>query len=187
MSRCGDTDQKWWRKFLHILGGEGWGQPAVNLGWKRIPMPGTAYHEERGICAFAASCPTPREVGENATGLDLDLPTTAHPLWLNREMCTRRVQLPCAPMWAAAPLDCRVVLGSIWARVSALNLDCTPPGSCVHGILQARVLKWVVISFSRGPSPPRDLTPHPANLLHWQADSLPLSHLGSPRVYILIS
>ena len=36
--------------------------------------------------------------------------------------------------------------------------DCTLPGSSVHGILQARVLEWVTISFSRGPSQPRDRT-----------------------------
>ena len=35
-------------------------------------------------------------------------------------------------------------------------MDCSPPGSSVHGILQARVLKWVAISFSRGSSWPRD-------------------------------
>ena len=35
-------------------------------------------------------------------------------------------------------------------------MDCSPPGSCVHGILQARVLEWIAISFSRGSSPPRD-------------------------------
>ena len=29
-------------------------------------------------------------------------------------------------------------------------LDCSPPGSSVHGILQARTLEWVAISFSRG-------------------------------------
>ena len=29
-------------------------------------------------------------------------------------------------------------------------VDCSPPGSSVHGILQARVLEWVAISFSRG-------------------------------------
>ena len=29
-------------------------------------------------------------------------------------------------------------------------MDCSPPGSSVHGILQARILEWVVISFSRG-------------------------------------
>ena len=35
---------------------------------------------------------------------------------------------------------------------------CSPPGSCVHGILQARVLKWVAIPFSRGSSQPKDRT-----------------------------
>ena len=33
--------------------------------------------------------------------------------------------------------------------------DCSPPGSSVHGILQARILGWIVISFSRGSSQPR--------------------------------
>ena len=37
-------------------------------------------------------------------------------------------------------------------------MDCSPPGSFVHGILQARILEWVAISFSRGFSQPRDLT-----------------------------
>ena len=35
---------------------------------------------------------------------------------------------------------------------------CSPPGSSVHGILQARILEWVTIPFSRGSSPPRDQT-----------------------------
>ena len=35
-------------------------------------------------------------------------------------------------------------------------LACSPPGSSVHGILQARVLEWVVIPFSRGSSQPGD-------------------------------
>ena len=33
---------------------------------------------------------------------------------------------------------------------------CIPPGSFVHGILQARILEWVAIPFSRGSSRPRD-------------------------------
>ena len=37
-------------------------------------------------------------------------------------------------------------------------MDCNPPGSSVHGILQARILEWVAISFSRGSSQPRDRT-----------------------------
>ena len=37
-------------------------------------------------------------------------------------------------------------------------VDCSPPGSSVHGILQARILEWVAIPFSRGSSWPRDRT-----------------------------
>ena len=37
-------------------------------------------------------------------------------------------------------------------------MDCSPPGSSVHGILQARILEWVAFSFSRGSSWPRDWT-----------------------------
>ena len=35
-------------------------------------------------------------------------------------------------------------------------MDCCPPGSSVHGILQARILEWVAIPFSRGSSQPRE-------------------------------
>ena len=35
-------------------------------------------------------------------------------------------------------------------------MDCSPPGSSVHGISQARMLEWVAISFSRGSSRTRD-------------------------------
>ena len=35
---------------------------------------------------------------------------------------------------------------------------CKPPGSSVHGILQARILEWVAMPCSRGSSPPRDHT-----------------------------
>ena len=37
-------------------------------------------------------------------------------------------------------------------------MDCSPPGSSVHGISQARILEWVAISFSREYSLPRDRT-----------------------------
>ena len=47
--------------------------------------------------------------------------------------------------------------------------DCSPPGSSVRGIFQARILEWVAISSSRGSSWPRDRMQSPA----LQADSLP--------------
>ena len=37
-------------------------------------------------------------------------------------------------------------------------MNCSPPGSSVHGISQARILEWVAISFSRGSSRPRNQT-----------------------------
>ena len=37
-------------------------------------------------------------------------------------------------------------------------VDCSPPGSSVHGISQSRILEWIPIPFSRGSSWPRDQT-----------------------------
>ena len=37
-------------------------------------------------------------------------------------------------------------------------MDCNPPGSSVYGVLQAGILEWAGISFSRGSSRPRDQT-----------------------------
>ena len=60
-------------------------------------------------------------------------------------------------------------------------MDCSLPGSSVHGILQARPVKWVAIPFSRGFSQPRDWTPHLLQLLYWQVDSL---QSEPPYIYI---
>ena len=49
------------------------------------------------------------------------------------------------------------------------HMDCSPPDSFVHGILQARILEWITIPFSRGSSRPRIEPRSPA----LQADSLP--------------
>ena len=37
-------------------------------------------------------------------------------------------------------------------------MDCSPPGSSVHEIFQAKILEWVAISFSKGSSELRDRT-----------------------------
>ena len=55
------------------------------------------------------------------------------------------------------------------------SVDWSPPGSSVHGILQARILEWVAISSSmRSFFPTQGLNPCLLCLLHWQAGSLPL-------------
>ena len=51
------------------------------------------------------------------------------------------------------------------------SVGCSPPGSSVHGILQARILEWVAMSSSRGSSQPRDQTFISCIYLHRQAGS----------------
>ena len=77
-------------------------------------------------------------------------------------------------------LSCVWLLATLWMQLnlrkcfaqSCLTLcdpmDTSPPGSSVHGILQARILEWISNSFSRGSSQPRDWPWSPA----LQADSL---------------
>ena len=60
------------------------------------------------------------------------------------------------------PLYKRKVLKVSVSRSVMLTLcnptDCSPPGSSVHGILQARILEWVAMPFGRWSSQPRDRT-----------------------------
>ena len=56
-------------------------------------------------------------------------------------------------------------------------LDCSLPGSSVHGILQARILEWVACLPPRGPGGGL------LHLLHWQAGSLPLAPPGKPDLF----
>ena len=51
---------------------------------------------------------------------------------------------------------CTWSLSCVW--LFAASVDHSPPGTSVHGILQARILEWVTIPFSRGSSQPRDQT-----------------------------
>ena len=45
-----------------------------------------------------------------------------------------------------------------WCLTLCDPMECSPPGLSVHGILQARILEWVVMPSSRESSPPRDRT-----------------------------
>ena len=69
-------------------------------------------------------------------------------------------QIPCH--WATGEIDKAIERKESEVAQSCLTLcepmDCSLPGSSVHGIFQARVREWVAISFSRGSSQPRDQT-----------------------------
>ena len=59
-------------------------------------------------------------------------------------------------------------------------MDCSPPGSSVHGILQARILDWVAISSCRGASRSRDQTLISFGFCTRRGILYQQSHLGSP-------
>ena len=86
---------------------------------------------------------------------------------------------PSFPGPGGGPHWVRRMLGAgVWAQsFSCVRLFATlwtsSPGSSVHGILQARMLEWVAIPYSRGSSRPRD---------HWQVCSLPLHHLPGRKL-----
>ena len=50
------------------------------------------------------------------------------------------------------------MLGLVCRSVISDSMDCRPPLSSVHGILQARILEWVAMLSSRASSQPRDRT-----------------------------
>ena len=86
-----------------------------------------------------------------------------------------RSQSGSAPAAHADRGNCAAVCG--WQPCPPLCYltDCSPPGSSIQGILQARMLEWVSISSSRGSSQPRDRT----RVSCTAGNSLSLSHLGS--------
>ena len=80
------------------------------------------------------------EVGEGVTGQREASPSRRMLQRSSARMTERHAWLVC----------CAQALQSCLTLCDAR--DCSPPGSSVHGILQASILEWVAISFSRGSS-----------------------------------
>ena len=74
---------------------------------------------------------------------------TAEQAWL-----ISTISLSCVSVWNL----CAVCLVTCLCLTLCDPIDCRLPGSSVHGILQARILEWVVIPFSRVSSWPRNWT-----------------------------
>ena len=75
-------------------------------------------------------------------------------LWLKIKACHR-----CTEMYKETFSFKVKVLVAQSCPILCSPIDCSPPGPSVHGILQARILKWVAMPFSRGSSRPRDRIP----------------------------
>ena len=76
------------------------------------------------------------------------------------------------------------VLDSITKSCQTLcnPMDCSPPGSSVHGTSQARILEWVANFVLQVTFPTLGLNPSVLCLQRWQADSFPLVPLGKPSL-----
>ena len=76
-------------------------------------------------------------------------------LWKNKHICAQ-------PHWDIVDSLTVEIRSSAELLQSCLTfcnpLDCSPPGSCIHGILQGRILERGTIYSSRGSSQPRDRT-----------------------------
>ena len=70
------------------------------------------------------------------------------------------------------------VLSHVWLFRSPV--DCSLPGSSVHGDFQARILGVGCHVLLQGIFQTQGSNPPLLHLLHWQVDSLPLRHQGSP-------
>ena len=67
-------------------------------------------------------------------------------------------------------------------------MDCSPPGSSAHGVIQARILEWVTKPSSRGSSWPRDQTHFSYVFCIGRQVLYPSRLLGSPRsVYLFVN
>ena len=119
-----------------------------------------------GVMNFDAEHQVPEEVGGchlQAVDWGLALGLRRKPLCLQEErkrgwwwqwegkVFLRRFYFLCGNKWSEA-----LVAHSCLTLCDPM--DCSPPGSSVLGIFQARILEWVAISFSRGSSRPRDQT-----------------------------
>ena len=69
-----------------------------------------------------------------------------------------RKQIVCFFKTTNQPAKLLLCLCSVMSDSFVTPVDSSPPGFSVHGILQARILEWVAIPFSRGSSRPRDQT-----------------------------
>ena len=126
---------KWLLKWWSSQGPSGLDTQAGALqGWQFLLLPAGAEPGQprglRGLSSMAAS----------ASLLSWQL-TLTRLLWVSRS----RAVLCCAELLQLCPVLCD-------------PMDCSPPGSSAHGMLQARILEGVAISSSSGSSRPRDQT-----------------------------
>ena len=137
---------------------------AITDYWVEFPV---LYHHLYWLCVRACVCSVAQSCLTLCDPTDCRLPSSpAHGIsqarileWVaisfSRESSRPRdqIQVTCAScIGRQIPYHC-----TTW-EAQFLPMDCSPPGSSVPGILQARILEWAAFPFSTGPSQPRDQT-----------------------------
>ena len=130
--------------------------------------------------------PDPESTNKNMRTLNIELGNSS--IFFLNKFYWRLVDLQCCvsfcsiAKWVSHTHTCVCVCVGVWVTRSCPNLcdpmDCSLPGSSVHGVLQTRRMEWVSIPFTRESSWPRDQTL--GGSFAWQADSLPSEPQGSP-------
>ena len=85
------------------------------------------------------------------------------------------------PLWCSSFQHSQVLVAELCLTLCN-PMDCRPPGSSLHGILQVRIPEWVAIPFSRGSFPIQGLNP---GLLHCKQILYHPSHQGNPEQALL--
>ena len=132
------------------------------IPWRRAwqPTPVFLPGESHGQRSLAA---TVRGVAQSRTGLSASA-TRLRGSYILASLCASREAKSISRVRLCDPMDCSL------------------PGSSIHGIFQARVLEWVAISFSRD-LPDPGIKPGPPAL---QADALPSEPPGKPYVSLIL-
>ena len=130
----------------------GWCEPCIQAPTFLSPPP-TRRHSPKApsrICRDLGVTRCPRPCASKPLW-EMSLDTPWHPLAF-RASCLLGVAL------CGGQNMCACVLVAQSCLTPCDSIGCSPPGSSVHGILQARILEWVAVPFSRGSSQARDRT-----------------------------
>ena len=97
--------------------------------------------------------------GRTHTHTHTHTPTVCKPLTAScRDLAAGIPAAVTAPARACAPLHARVLRRFSPGQRFRDSMDCSPPGSSVQGIIPARILEWVALSFTREQSQRQALT-----------------------------
>ena len=142
-------------------------------GWpdgsrERTPYPESTQSDASGALSTQRLAPLVQMGREGRSALLL--PGTPPGWVMDLKKTFQRKFTECVPLTELYPTLCDPV-------------DCSPPGSSIHGILQAQVLEWVAIPFSRESSLIQGRNP---GVLHGRQILHHLSHQGSPMFKVSV-